>query len=96
MAIALRTAAPGLLERDGVLARLTAAYDDAVAGTGRLVLVAGEAGIGKTALVRRLCDGLGPMVETLHGGCDPLQTPRPLGPFLDLAEAAPRPLAEAI
>ena len=96
MAIALRTAAPGLLERDGVLARLTAAYDDAVAGTGRLVLVAGEAGIGKTALVRRLCDELGPTVETLHGGCDPLQTPRPLGPFLDLAEAAPRLLAEAI
>ena len=96
MAIALRTAAPGLLERDGVLARLTAAYDDAVAGTGRLALVAGEAGIGKTALVRRLCDELGPTVETLHGGCDPLQTPRPLGPFLDLAEAAPRPLAEAI
>jgi DNA-binding CsgD family transcriptional regulator len=96
MAIALRTAARGLLERDRVLAQLTAAYDDAVVGTGRLVLVAGEAGIGKTALVRRLCDELGPTAEPLHGACDPLETPRPLGPFLDVAEAAPTPLREAI
>jgi DNA-binding CsgD family transcriptional regulator/tetratricopeptide (TPR) repeat protein len=96
MAIALRTAAPGLLERDDVLARLTEAYDDAVAGSGRLVLVAGEAGIGKTALVRRLCEELGQTTPALRGGCDPLHTPRPLGPFLDLAEAAPPPLAEAI
>ena len=96
MAIALRTAAPGLLERDGVVAQLTAAYDDAVAGTGRLVLVAGEAGIGKTALVRRLCDELGQAAGTLRGGCDPLDTPRPLGPLVELAVAAPRRLAETI
>src|SRR6188472_708286 len=96
MAIALRTAAPGLLERDEVLARLTDAYDNAVAGRGRLVLLAGEAGVGKTVLVRRLSDELPHTAATLRGGCDPLHTPRPLGPFLELADAAPSPLAEAI
>ncbi|HTK22705.1 MAG TPA: AAA family ATPase [Gaiella sp.] len=96
MAIALRTAAPGLLERDDVLARLTEAYDNAIAGRGRLVLLAGEAGVGKTVLVRRLSDELPHTAATLRGGCDPLHTPRPLGPFLELADAAPSPLAEAI
>jgi DNA-binding CsgD family transcriptional regulator/tetratricopeptide (TPR) repeat protein len=96
MAIALPSAAPELLERDDVLAELLEAYDGAVAGTGRLVLVGGEAGIGKTALVRRLCEELGNDAATLRGGCDPLLTPRPLGPFLELAEAAPPRLAEAI
>jgi DNA-binding CsgD family transcriptional regulator/tetratricopeptide (TPR) repeat protein len=96
MAIALPTAAPELLERDETLAELLRAYDGAVAGNGRLVLVAGEAGIGKTALVRRFCDELGPGTATLRGGCDPLLTPRPLGPFLELGETAPPSLAEAI
>ncbi|HEY1317465.1 MAG TPA: AAA family ATPase, partial [Gaiella sp.] len=81
MAIALPTGAPGLLERDDVLAQLLEAYARAASGNGRLVLVAGEAGIGKTALVRRFCDELEASATALRGGCDPLLTPRPLGPF---------------
>ena len=96
MAIAPPTGALGLLERDDVLAELLEAYDGAVARSGRLVLVAGEAGIGKTALVRRLCDELPGSASPLRGGCDPLLTPRPLGPFLELAVSAPPRLAEAI
>ena len=96
MAIAPPTGALGLLERDDVLAELLEAYDGAVARSGRLVLVAGEAGIGKTALVRRLCDELPGSASPLRGGCDPLLTPRPLGPFLELADSAPPRLAEAI
>jgi DNA-binding CsgD family transcriptional regulator len=49
---------------------------------GRLVLVGGEAGVGKTALVRAFAEGR----RVLWGACDPLQTPRPLGPLLDVAE----------
>jgi DNA-binding CsgD family transcriptional regulator len=75
---------PALLERDQPLAALREAADAAVAGCGCVALVGGEAGIGKTTLVRRLGDDLRPGLA-LHGVCDPLETPRPLGPLLDLA-----------
>ena len=54
-------------------------------GRGRLVLVAGEAGIGKTALVRAFCER-GRPGRVLRGACDALFTPRPLGPFVDIAD----------
>ena len=46
------------------------------------MIVAGEAGIGKTALVRAFCQSI-PLspTESSEGACDPLFTPRPLGPF---------------
>jgi predicted ATPase len=43
-----------LLERDGLLAQLQAQLDAAISGAGRLVFVEGEAGIGKTTLLRSL------------------------------------------
>src|SRR6185312_6201940 len=78
----------GLLERAAELGAL----DEALAGVrasghGRLVLLAGEAGIGKTALLRAFCAAHDD-VATFRGGCDPLFTPRPLAPFIDLADAA--------
>ncbi|HSJ91623.1 MAG TPA: AAA family ATPase [Ilumatobacter sp.] len=45
-----------LVGRDGPLDRLHGALDDAVHGRGRVVLVAGEPGIGKTALLGALAD----------------------------------------
>jgi len=53
-------------------------------GTGHLVLVGGEAGIGKTALVRAFCSEVAG-VRVLSGSCEALHTPRPLGPLLDVA-----------
>ena len=53
---------------------------------GRLALVGGEAGVGKTALVRRFCDEQGGSARVLWGDCDALFTPRPLGPLLDVAQ----------
>src|SRR4051812_34020317 len=52
---------------------------------GRLVLVGGQAGVGKTALLRHFCETAA--VRVLWGACEPLRTPRPLGPLLDVAEA---------
>jgi DNA-binding CsgD family transcriptional regulator len=81
------TAAPSaeLLERSAELDALTEALATVAAyRQGRLLLVAGEAGVGKTALVRAFCDGQ-PSTRVLWGSCDALFTPRPLGPFVDIA-----------
>ena len=77
----------GLLEREEPLGALQGALAEAVAGSGRMVLVAGDAGVGKTALARALVDAAGTPERVLWGACDPLSTPRPLGPFADLAVA---------
>lgn len=50
-----------------------------------MVFVAGEAGIGKTTLVRALRQEVGDTVKVLWGACDPLSTLRPLSPLLDIA-----------
>jgi len=42
-----------LLEREQFLAAMASTLNDAAAGNGRVVLVSGEAGIGKTSLVER-------------------------------------------
>ena len=44
-----RAAAPTLIEGEGPLEALAGALRDAAAGAGRVALVYGEAGIGKTA-----------------------------------------------
>jgi len=88
--------AGALLERSAQLAL----FDDRLAAVrrdlrGRLVLVSGEAGIGKTALLRAFCDR--PRAgRVLWGGCDALHTPRALGPFVDVAEQAGGELAAVI
>ncbi|MBE2316051.1 AAA family ATPase [Solirubrobacter sp. CPCC 204708] len=65
-----------LLERDDERATLEAAI-----ASGGVVVVLGEAGIGKTALVASVAHGR----HALWGACDPLITPRPLGPLRDVA-----------
>ena len=57
-------------------------------GRGQLLLVGGEAGVGKTALVRRFCDERRQSARVLWGACDPLFTPSPLGPLLEVAEGS--------
>ncbi len=85
-----------LLERTGELATLDKSLTQALAGLGSFVLVSGEAGIGKTALVRAFCDARRSTVRVLWGACDPLFTPRPLGPLLDVAELVGGELAELV
>ncbi|HEX6418042.1 MAG TPA: AAA family ATPase [Acidimicrobiales bacterium] len=89
-------AAPApLLERDQALDALGAALDEAAAGTGRVVLVHGEPGIGKTALVQAFAAGCGDRAPVYAGACDDLVTPPPFGPLHDVAQAIPA-LAEAL
>jgi DNA-binding CsgD family transcriptional regulator/tetratricopeptide (TPR) repeat protein len=63
---------------------------------GQVLLVGGEAGIGKTTLVQRFCDQHRPSARVLWGACDPLFTPSPLGPLLAVAHASGGELAEAV
>ncbi|GAA2709198.1 BTAD domain-containing putative transcriptional regulator [Actinoplanes palleronii] len=82
----VETAEPAgpLLEREAPLATLTALAAEARHGEGRVALIAGEAGVGKAALVERLRHEL-PDARWLWSACDGLFTPRPLGPLHDLA-----------
>lgn len=73
-----------LLEREALLDALDVAL--AAAETqGRLVLVAGEAGIGKSSVVARFAERHAGAGRVLVGACDPLLTPRALGPLHDVA-----------
>jgi DNA-binding CsgD family transcriptional regulator len=65
-------------------------------GRGRMALVSGEAGIGKTSLVERFCDQAEGSGRVLWGACDALFTPRPLGPLLDIAEVTSGDLADVV
>ena len=79
---------PGLLERSDELGGLHGlAADMAATGRGGAVIVSGEAGVGKTALLRQFRGELPRRVTALWGSCDPLFTPRPLGPLLEPAAA---------
>lgn len=49
-----------------------------------MVLLRGEAGVGKTTVIARFLDGLGQRARVLRGWCDALATPRPLGPLIDM------------
>jgi DNA-binding winged helix-turn-helix (wHTH) protein/tetratricopeptide (TPR) repeat protein len=80
---------PRLLERDDHLAELDRAFEAARAGSGRLVCVVGEAGIGKSSLLQAFVDRLGPEQLVLFVGCDDLLAPRPLGPVRDLVAQLP-------
>ena len=73
-----------LLERDGALASLEEYAAQARDGDGRFVLVAGEAGVGKTALLEAF-QLSAPDATWAWGACDGLYTPRPLGPLIDIA-----------
>jgi len=75
----------GLLEREGELRTLAEAWNQVVAGAGRVMLVSGEAGIGKTSLIEAFVNKAPGAPRVLWGVCDALFTPRPFGPLHDLA-----------
>ncbi len=83
-----------LLERALSLAELGWRLEES-RGAGRFVLIGGEAGVGKTALLRRFCS-LHREARALWGACDPLFTPRPFGPLLDVAERTGGELVETL
>src|SRR5688572_10589865 len=75
-----------LLEREGTLDELARLLAAAAGGRGSLLLLGGEAGVGKSVLVRRFAELAAERARVLVGACDPLSTPRPLGPVADVAD----------
>jgi DNA-binding CsgD family transcriptional regulator len=74
-----------LLERQQQLETLNRCLQEARAASGKLVFVAGEAGLGKSSLVERFVSEHRRDVRTLWGACDALSTPRALAPVHEIA-----------
>ena len=77
----------GLIEREAPLAALRLYLDEVATGAGRFVLIRGEAGIGKTTLLRAFLESCPPDISILSGGCDGVSTPQPFGPLEDMVSA---------
>lgn len=76
-----------LLERASHLAQLHEHLQAAQEGRGRVVMVGGEAGVGKTSLMQRFQADVQGQVPVFNASCDALSTPAPVGPARDLAPA---------
>ncbi len=84
-----------LIEREDLLDQLRVVLAQAAAGRGRIIVVTGEAGAGKTSLVRAVTADRQP--RTIWGFCEPFATPRPAGPFRDIAgQVWPSEAAESV
>jgi predicted ATPase len=70
-----------LLERETQLAMLASLVSDLDDSGGRVVLIRGEAGIGKSSLVSEHVDREANRCHVLFGSCDDLLTPQTLGAF---------------
>src|SRR5688572_29410147 len=85
-----------MLEREGLLAVLDARLADAARGGGSLVAIGGEAGVGKSTLVRSFAEAQRGRAVVAWGACDAMQTTPPLGPLYDVARLHGGRLAEVI
>lgn len=72
-----------------MLAEIDALARRAARGSGQVLLLRGEAGVGKSAVIRRFLDGSASRMKVVTGWCDPLSAPRPLGPLIDMLPQLP-------
>jgi ATP/maltotriose-dependent transcriptional regulator MalT len=85
-----------ILEREHELGVLATAAQDAAGGDGSVVLMFGEAGIGKSSVVEAVRAHLPAEGRILLGYCDDLATPGTLGPFRDLVGSVGAELSRAL
>jgi DNA-binding CsgD family transcriptional regulator/tetratricopeptide (TPR) repeat protein len=77
-----------LVERAELLAELDAWLAEARLGSGSVVLLGGEAGVGKSSVARAFVEQQAPSWRVLWGSCEPLVPPEALGPFHDMLPMA--------
>ena len=86
-----------LLEREDALTALRRAFETVRStGRGRFVAVGGEAGVGKTSLLRHATAELAREATVFWGACDSLSTPRALGALSDIASQSAGELADVL
>jgi DNA-binding CsgD family transcriptional regulator len=85
-----------LIERAAYLEILQRQLVRTATGEGYTIFLAGEAGIGKTSLVKTFIKECEPDYEVFLGSCDSLFTPRPLAPLYDIALKAGKGLQEVL
>jgi DNA-binding CsgD family transcriptional regulator/tetratricopeptide (TPR) repeat protein len=78
-----------LLERDDQLRAAAGYLADAADGRGRVLFVAGEAGVGKTTFVGEVVAAARGAARVAVGRCDGSATPAPLGPLAEMLPALP-------
>jgi predicted ATPase len=87
-----------LLERDLELATLGQRLGALCIGSpsGGSVLLSGEAGVGKTTVLRAAARRADRRIDWLWGTCEPMLSPTPLGPLVDWLDRMPPALAAAV
>ena len=78
-----------LLEREAQLQTIAGYLAEAADGHGRMVFVAGDAGIGKTTFVGQVLADAAPAARVASGACDGSATPAPLGPLVEMLPRLP-------
>jgi len=86
-----RLLCPTLIGRDEQLAVLAELLAGAARGQGQTIVIGGEAGVGKTALIRTFSENARAAASrVLVGECTEIEARSPLGPFLHIVEIARR------
>ncbi len=80
---------PALYERSAVLAALRRAFGGLRSGRPGVVLISGEAGVGKTSVVEHALAATSPGLRVLRGACDDLVAANPLGPLREATRGLP-------
>jgi DNA-binding CsgD family transcriptional regulator len=78
-----------ILERSQPLETLASSIDGIEISGGRVILVRGEAGIGKSTLITQFLADISDRSHVLSGWCDDLLTPQPFGPIWDIGREEP-------
>jgi DNA-binding CsgD family transcriptional regulator/tetratricopeptide (TPR) repeat protein len=85
-----------LLERKNEIEKLFVLWANATTGLGKVVLITGEAGVGRTSFLQNFTGQIKDSGAFFVGACEPLRSPRPLGPLYDIAPRIGKAFAQDI
>ena len=83
-----------LIGRESALAAASSVLDDARRGAGQFLMISGEAGIGKTAMLAALVSRAGPAPLVLRGFCWEGDGAPPYWPWSQVLQASGVPMAD--